>query len=222
MTEVSKSGQIKLPPLRALQAFEAFGRIGSVNGAAQALGVTSGAISQQLKALEDFVGISLILKDGRRAALTPEAISYHALISQGFEKLSAAQSYLDQQKSGSDLVVSGLPTVLLKWLNPLLHRFQPVSRDGTIRLEATHAEPDPELPGHMFRLTYGEAANHFPHSRVLFTDTCFPVCSPEFLAEHPQATQPEALAALPLIGIDWGPAYPTVPKWNHWFDLTNW
>ena len=60
-----------LPPLRALQAFECFGRTGSVNAAARALGVTPGAISQQLRLLEEHLGVVLLVKDGRRAALTP-------------------------------------------------------------------------------------------------------------------------------------------------------
>lgn len=217
MTNKVKSADLSLPPLRALQAFEAFGRTGSVNGAAQSLNVSPGAVSQQLKALEDFVGMTLILKDGRRAVLTPEAEAYHALVEQGFEKLAAAQAYLAQQKEGSDLIISGLPTVLLKWLNPLLHRFQPSSGDGAIKLEATHNEPDPDLPGQMFRLTYGAVSQNFPHSRPLFTDRCFPVCSPEYLERYPQARDPVELAGLPLIGIDWGASYPTVPGWEDWF-----
>lgn len=67
-----------LPPLRAMQAFESFGRLGSVNAAARELGVTPGAISQQIKLLEDQLQMPLIMKDGRRAALAPKAKSYHA------------------------------------------------------------------------------------------------------------------------------------------------
>ena len=205
-----------LPPLRALQAFEAFGRLGSVGGAAQELGVTSGAISQQLKVLEDHLGLALVFKDGRRAALTPEARLYHELVSSGFDRLRNAQHVVLQRKSGVDLKVSGLPTLLLKWLNPRLHRFQP-SADIPIRLEATHVEPDAQMQGQMFRLTYGALSTRFPHSRALFTDSCFPVCSPDFLKRHPQAVTPEGLATLPLIEIDWGPAYASVPHWHDWF-----
>ena len=61
-----------LPPLRALQAFEAVGRLGSVTAAARALGVTPGAVSQQIKLLEDQVNLPLIVKDGRRVALAPD------------------------------------------------------------------------------------------------------------------------------------------------------
>lgn len=206
-----------LPPLRALQAFEAFGRLESVSNAAQELGVTSGAISQQLRALEDHLGIQMVVKDGRRATMTHEARAYHKLISAGFDKLRSAQGILSQHRSGVDLTISGLPTLLLKWLNPQLHLFQATAKDVPFRLEATHQEPEPQILGEIFRLTYGAASNRFPHARALYTDICFPVCSPDFLARFPQAKTIEGLADLPLIEIDWGPAYRSVPQWREWF-----
>ncbi|MCC6941703.1 MAG: LysR family transcriptional regulator [Novosphingobium sp.] len=210
-----------LPPLRALQAFDAFGRLGSVRGAAQELGVTSGAISQQLKVLEEHLGIAMVYKDGRRAALTPEAKVYHELVASGFNSLRDAQQVISQRKSGADLRVSGLPTLLLKWLNPQIHQFQSTAHEIPIRLESTHLEPDAQMQGHMFRLTYGSISARFPHARVLFTDFCFPVCSPDFLKRHPQATTAKGLAELPLIEIDWGPAYPELPQWHSWFEFQN-
>lgn len=206
-----------LPPLRALQAFEAFGRLGSVGGAAQYLGVTSGAISQQLRVLEDHLGIPMVFKDGRRAALTPEAKIYHEMVASGFTQLRNAQQIMSQRKTGVDLKVSSLPTLLLKWLNPQLHRFAASDSWTPIRLESTHMEPDAQMQGHMFRLTYGAVSDRFPHSRPLFTDTCFPVCSPDFLKRHPQAATPEGLVHLPLIEIDWGPTFESLPHWRDWF-----
>lgn len=210
-----------LPPLRALQAFEAFGRLGSVSGAAQELGVTAGAVSQQLKVLEAHLGIQMVLKDGRRAALSPDAKLYHELVHSGFDRLRNAQQVLSQQKLGADLKVSGLPTLLLKWLTPQLHRFQSIAAEVPIRLEATHKEPEAQMLGHMFRLTYGAVANRFPHTRALYTDRCFPVCSPEFLTRHPEARTAEGLGKLPLIEIDWGPAYASVPRWRDWLAYQN-
>ncbi|PTX03441.1 LysR family glycine cleavage system transcriptional activator [Pararhodobacter aggregans] len=206
-----------LPPLRALQAFEAFGRLGSVTGAAQELGVTSGAISQQLKVLEEHLSMKLINKDGRRAALSNEALTYHKLIAEGFDRLRMAHTLVLRTKMGADLKVSGLPTLLLKWLNPLLHDIQAHLNDMPLRLEATHLEPDPNLTNDMFRLTYGSIAQRFPHARVLFTDHSFPACSPGFLKRHPEARTAEGLLRLPLIEIDWGPAYSSVPRWADWF-----
>ncbi|WP_303486573.1 LysR substrate-binding domain-containing protein [Shimia thalassica] len=205
-----------LPPLRSMQAFESFGRLGSVNAAARELGVTPGAISQQIKLLEEHLQMPLIMKDGRRAALAPKAVTYHAILSAGFEKLKQAHVLLAHQASELDIHVSGLPTLLLKWLQPRLHSFESQYGEASIRLEATHGEPDPAFLDHMFRLTYGSVSDTFPHSRVLFHDTCFPVCSPEFLKENPQALDQEYLPELPWVDIDWGPEYATVPRLGSW------
>jgi len=207
-----------LPPLRALQAFESFGRLGSVNAAARELGVTSGAISQQIKLLEDHLQIPLIMKDGRRAALAPMAKSYHVIVSAGFKKLQHAQALLAKQASEQDVNVSGLPTLLLKWLQPRLKVFEARHEEISIRLEATHGEPDPEYLNHMFRLTYGAVSETYPHARPLFHDICFPVCSPAFLRTHPEALDPVMLSGLPWVDIDWGPEYASVPKLNTWLE----
>ncbi len=208
-----------LPPLRAVQAFEAFGRIGSVSGAARELGVSAGAISQQIKILEEHLEISLICKDGRRASLRPDAKRYHEFVTAGFDKLRLAHEVLLQQQAGADVTVSGLPTLLQKWLNPRIHRFQENTEEAVIRLEATHTEPDPQRLDRMFRLTYGSVAETFAHSRALFTDYCFPVCSPDFLERHGQTVKSAGFKGLPWIDIDWGPAYATVPRLHDWMAL---
>ncbi|MFP5480082.1 MAG: LysR substrate-binding domain-containing protein [Alphaproteobacteria bacterium] len=207
----------QLPPLRAIQAFEALGRLGSINSAAQELGVTPGAVSQQIRLLEETVGLTLVVKDGRGVALTPQARVYLEFVSQGFEKLRLARDYLEAQRNGAEITISGMPTLMLKWLGPHLHRFQAETPEISVRLEATHREPDPKMLDQMFRLTYGQAANRYSHSRALFTDICFPVCSPDFLARHPEAQDPVRLPHLPLVDVDWGAAYADVPRWKDWF-----
>lgn len=209
----------QLPPLRALQAFEALGRLGSINAAAQELGVTSGAVSQQIRLLEDHVGLTLLVKDGRGVALTPQARAYLDFVVQGFDRLRQAGDYIRAQRTAAEITLSGLPTLLLKWLVPHLHRFQAETPEISVRLEATHREPDPRMLDQMFRLTYGQAAQRHAHARVLYTDSCFPVCSPDFLARHPGARDPAELARLPLIEVDWGAGFGEYPRWTDWFAL---
>ncbi len=206
----------KLPPLRALQAFESFGRHASVRAAAQELNVTPGAISQQLKLLEEHLQTPLTVKDGRRAALLPKAKSYHAGVSAGFEKLHQAQRLIAQQDTALDINVSSLPSLLTKWLLPKLHNFEAINEGVSIRLDATHGEPEPEFLDHTFRLTYGAASDRHPHVRALFRDICFPVCSPEFLKKHPEAFEPSNFSNLPWVDIDWGPYYSNVPRLETW------
>jgi len=205
-----------LPPLRALQAFESFGRLGSVSAAAQELGVTPGAISQQIKVLEEQLNMPLLVKDGRRAALAENIRAYHAVLSSGFDKLKQGQTLLAQQERSGDVHVSGLPTLILKWLNPRLHKFEARHGYAPIRLEATHIEPDPQFLNHMFRLTYGAASDLYPHFRPLFRDECFPVCSPGFLEVHPEVMDPKGLAKQPWVDIDWGPGYEAIPHLPDW------
>lgn len=206
-----------LPPLRALQAFEAFGRLGSITAAASSLGVTSGAISQQLRLLEEHVGAVLLVKDGRRATLTPTARTYHGLISQGFGRLMLAQDYILSHRQSEELTISGFPTLMSHFLNPRLSEFQAQRKDVAIRVVATHQDSDPYMLEQTFRLTYGEASRQYMHTRILYTDHCLPVCSPDFLARFPGARDPAQLIDLPLIGIDWGKNYSTEPHWRDWF-----
>ncbi|MDQ2066024.1 LysR family transcriptional regulator [Xinfangfangia sp. CPCC 101601] len=206
-----------LPPLRALQAFDAFGRTSTVHGAARSLGVTPGAISQQLRLLEEHVGFPLLIREGRRIGLTPAARIYHEMIAQGFDRLTRASDFILAQRMSEDLVISGLPTLLQKWLHPIIHRFQAAAQDPSIRIVATHRETDPQLMDHGFRLTYGNAAARYPHSRLLFRDTCFPACSPEFLQAHPEAATDSGLMNVPLIEVDWGMGETASPTWTEWF-----
>lgn len=208
--------QSPLPSLRALQAFESFGRLGSVTAAARELGVTAGAISQQIKLLEAQLKMPLIMKDGRRASLAPGAHAYHELLTSGFDKLRQAQGLLTERMEDWEVKISGLPTLLLKWLNPRLNRFGAPQGSVSFRLEATHVEPEPQFLNRMFRLTYGAASEAHPHRRALFHDVCFPVCSPDFLARHPEAARPECMGTLPWIDIDWGPAYASIPRLGDW------
>ncbi len=123
---------------------------------------------------------------------------------------------MSQHRADLDVQISGLPTLLLKWLNPRLHRFETSHGQASIRLEATHVEPDPQFLNHMFRLTYGTASEVFPHVRALFHDVCFPVCSPQFLENNPAAADPATLSSVPWVDIDWGPAYSSVPRLGDW------
>jgi LysR family glycine cleavage system transcriptional activator len=211
--------QRPLPSLRALQTFEVFGRTNSVADTARELNVTPGAVSQQLKLLEEQTGKSLITRQGRGVLLRKEVEPYHRFLTEGFDALHRAQTFLERMDQRTGLSISALPSLLSKWLYPILGGFQDQHPGASLRLDSTHQEPEKYLSTTTFRLTYGDQGRVFPYFKELFTDSVFPVCSPEFLRAYPEATTPNGLRHVPLLRTDWGPGFKDVPDWDHWFSF---
>ena len=97
---------IKLPPMKALQVFEAFGRLGSATAVAAELGATVGAISQQLTKAEHSVGLRLIERQGKYIALTTPGQQYHRDITAGFNHLRLGQARLERVRLEKLLAIS--------------------------------------------------------------------------------------------------------------------
>ncbi|WP_165189512.1 LysR substrate-binding domain-containing protein [Caulobacter soli] len=111
-----------LPPLNALRAFEAFGRRGRMTLAADELCVTHGAISRQIRQLEDHLGVALTEGPRNRLILTETGLTLAQALTQALDQIEAA---LPQPAGAGDgaLVVSCLPTFAMKWLIPRLPGF---------------------------------------------------------------------------------------------------
>lgn len=114
----------KLPPLNALKAFEAAARHGSFSAAAEALGVTHGAISRQLQTLEDWVGTRLFDRLGRRVQLNDRGRDYLVAVQLALDGIAAATQRLVETSGNVRLVIDALPTFTMRWLLPRLSRFQ--------------------------------------------------------------------------------------------------
>lgn len=212
----SRTGNpLKLPPLRALQAFDAVARGGSVTNAAADLGVSSGAISQQLRKIEDSLGLRLFERSGKGLELSSWGRLYQAEIGPAFEQLRRAQDTLWRARTKSGLVLSCLSSVASRWIGPRLFDWQAAHPGAKVRLVGAEAEP--RLTGDLvdFRISYGHAVRGFEHHVELFTDWVVPACAPALLRAHrPRA--PADLLDLPLIGIEWDAAHGLQPGWAEW------
>lgn len=111
-----------LPPLNALRAFEAFARHGRMTLAADELCVTHGAISRQIRQLEDHLGAALTEGPRTRLVLTPAGVKLAQALTAAFDQIDAA---IPRAPDAADraLVVSCLPTFAMKWLIPRLPGF---------------------------------------------------------------------------------------------------
>src|SRR5258705_6484891 len=113
----------RLPPLNALRAFEAAARHRSFKNAARELHVTAGAISHQVKALEEHVGTPLFRRLTRALELTPQAVAMLPLVQDGLERLTEAVGKARVRQEGCALTVIAPPNFAARWLVPRLSRF---------------------------------------------------------------------------------------------------
>src|SRR5260221_3567811 len=113
----------RLPSLNALRAFEAAARHASFTRAAHELGVTHGAVSRQVQALEGWLGQNLFRRFNRRIVLTEAGDAYRAEIGQSLDHIAAATARLTRDGMRRVLHVNALPTFTIRWLIPRLSGF---------------------------------------------------------------------------------------------------
>lgn len=205
----------KLLSMRAIQAFEAFGRLGSATAAAAELGVTVGAISQQLRKAEAEVGVRLVERKGKSIALTTRGRLYHDDVKAAFDTLRRAQAKLERARSETTLTISCLPSLASKWIGAQLFDWQSSHPAATVRLIGNDTEPRFGADDVDFRLSYGDLITRFDHRTELFTDWVVPACSASLLARLRPQTPADILDA-PLLGIEWDRAQGLAPSWSDW------
>ncbi len=113
----------RLPPLNALRVFEVAARTGSYADAAAELGLTHGAVSRQIAALEEWLGQRLFVRSGRRMTATPTARAFAAEVSLSFDRMMAAAETCGRPSARHVVRVSAPTTFAIRWLIPRLEQF---------------------------------------------------------------------------------------------------
>jgi LysR family glycine cleavage system transcriptional activator len=114
----------RLPPLNAIKAFEAAARLGSFTRAARELNVTHGAVSRQVRLLEEWFGTRLFVRTGRNAVPTQVGTDLLAEAGPALDRLAAVSQRQHRASPSGMLRVSALPTFAMRWLIPRLPEFQ--------------------------------------------------------------------------------------------------
>jgi LysR family glycine cleavage system transcriptional activator len=206
-----------LPPFRALLVFEVVGRCLSMKRASEELAVSPGAVSQQIKILEDALGFQLIYRNATGARLTEFGQTYHNAISVALGGLRQAHAEALAAQPSNSLLISALPLFASRWLAPKMFEWQQLHPDISLHLEGAITEP-PSGPGHAdFRISYNDKISHLENSVALYNDSLIPVCSPALLRSGPPLENPVDLLAHRLLTIDWKPLLEQPPTWQDWF-----
>lgn len=128
--------QTPLPPLNALRSFEAAARLGGVGRAAEALHVTHGAISRQLRLLEEHLGVSLFEREGRGLRLTRAGLELQAACEGAFAQIRDAVSRVTRQQRPEALVLGCSGSILARWMIPRLQALQAALPDLALHWSA--------------------------------------------------------------------------------------
>jgi DNA-binding transcriptional LysR family regulator len=208
---VSEEQKFRGIPLKGLQAFEAVGRCGSVMAAAAELNVSAGAISQQIRKVESFLGITLVERSGRTVELTQWGRLYHREISKGFEQFALAQQVLERARNENALVLSALSSVVNKWIGRRIFDWQVFHPDAHVRLTGRDREPRMGFDEVDFRVSYGSDVLQHDHYAELFRDWVVPVCSPA-LTDGRNLTAADLLS-YPLLHVEWERHFTPYPSW---------
>ena len=131
-----------LPPLSALRPFEAAARLESFSRAAAELHLTHGAVSHQVRALEEYLGAPLFARHGKRVALTAQGRAFAGRVRRALADIAEAAAEARATKHERLLTVSVLPSFASRWLMPRLVRFMDAHPDIDVNIAATAALAD--------------------------------------------------------------------------------
>lgn len=169
-----------LPPLNALRAFEAAARLGSFSRAAEEIGVTQGAIAQQVRHLEAFLGLTLFRRLPQGVALTEAAQDARPRLSAAFDALALTVQELKASHAGRALAIAALPCIAQLWLSPRLPALQQAFPGLAVSISAM--EEPPAGRHESFDLALFYLARPPANALALGEDSLFPVCAPSLAA----------------------------------------
>jgi LysR family transcriptional regulator, glycine cleavage system transcriptional activator len=204
------------PPLNALRAFEAAARRLSFTKAAEDLDVTPGAISQQVKILEDFVGQPLFRRLGRAVELTDSARAAMPLLRDAFERVDDAVRQMRLPLRRERVSVSAAPSFASKWLVPRMDRFQAANPNVQVWVAADMTLVDFAYADVDVAIRYGPGFYEGVVSEKLMPEEVLPVCSPALLNDGKPLKTPHDLVGHTLLHDTGGDIDPSCPDWQMW------
>lgn len=206
----------RLPPLNALRAFEVTARHMSVTKAADELAVTPAAVSHQIKALEEHLGLSLFERTKGTLLLSDAGQAILPGIRDGFDCFDTAVEAVDNLGDAGVLTVSVAPSFAAKWLLPRLDRFQAAYPDIDVRVAASMSLTDFQRDGVDLAIRYGGGRYGALHVERLLAEAVSPVCSPKLLSDSAARDMATILKSASLLHDDSPDDDPSCPTWPMW------
>lgn len=203
-------------PLVALRTFAVAARATSLSAAAAELGVTHGAISKQITALENWLGQQMFRRAGRRLVLTPYGQVLAEKLGQSISEIRGACEYVRRQRAQLVVSVEAPTTFAMYWLLPRLEEFQAENPNIAVWTATRQTGESPDIAATDVVITRGEPPHAAPRlraSELLFDERLTVISSPSLLKRLP-VRQPADITRHRLITASTRPG-----QWEAWFDL---
>jgi len=211
----------RLPSLNSLRAFESTARHLSFTKAAEELNVTAGAVSQQVKALEDYLGLALFKRQNRMIFLTTDASVFFPYITEGLDKFVEGLDIINNTQENKPLTITLPPTFAARWLMPRLMLFQKLHPEIDVRIDASYKVVDIVNEDIDAGIRFGSGDYVGMNSDFLFSQEVILVCSPDLLKQGEGLETPEDLKNFTLLHCDFilSADSQRQPDWNMWFAM---
>lgn len=203
-------------PLVALRAFAVAARAPSLTAAAAELGVTHGAISKQINALENWLGQQMFMREGRRLVLTPYGQVLAEKLGQSISEIQGACEYVRRQKNQLVVSVEAPATLAMYWLLPRLLEFQNENPNITVWTATRQTGQTPDLSSTDIVITRGNPshlATRLHATEFLFDEQLTVISAPSLLAQLP-VKQPSDVMRHRMITAATRPG-----QWEAWLDF---
>ena len=205
-----------LPPLNSLRAFEAVGRHLSFSKAANELNVTPGAVSQQVRGLEEFLEIRLFKRRNRSIVLTDSGQIFLPLLSDGFSRIAEAVDSVRRSQGDEPLTITAAPSFTSKWLIPRLCKFQALHPEIDVRIDASSRLVDFVREDIDVGIRFGTGEVEGLDSVYLFSFDLIPVCSPDLKHEGKALQDLSDIRHHTLLHSQDTDFDPSFPDWAMW------
>jgi LysR family glycine cleavage system transcriptional activator len=209
----------RLPPLTALRAFVATARHLNFTKAAEELHVTSAAIGQQVRQLEDHLGAPLFLRDRGQLRLTEVGRELMPGLTEAFDGLVASVARVFAADLQAPLRISVAPSFAAKWLVPRLDSLREALPGIEVQVDASTALVDLAEDGFDCAIRYGRGTYPGLNADLLFNEAVVPVCTPAFAEANGLLGRPEAMRSVTLLAEEGFESDPSCPDWRSWLRL---
>ena len=199
-----------MPPLNAVRAFEAAARHRSFRLAAEELHVTPGAVSQQIKLLEEWLEVRLFNRGTQGVTLTDAGDRFFLPLTDALQCIARAAASLRPASVSQALTITVLPSFAVKWLVPRLGQFRSAHPSIAVRIDARPTLADFRGQAVDVGLRLGQGNYSGMHAVFMMAEEFYPVCSPRLLESGPPLKRPEDLIHHTLLHDE------SYSQWQRW------